>query len=89
MGWTIVSTILAYLPSPRLTHVLLNDTSVASPPHVEARGVRWSGTQHAHEERHHPAARLNPEEHGQYWAAQACYFGCPLDREGNMSVGFD
>ena len=46
-------------------------TTVASPPRTEARGVRWSGAQHAHEGRHHPVAAINPGEHGQYLGERA------------------
>ena len=64
----------APLPPPlpdKPIHDLVNGTTVASPPYVEARGVRWPGTQHAREERCHPAARLNPEEHGEYLTTHA------------------
>ena len=64
----------APLPPPLPpTHVVLNHATVASPPHAETRGVRWPGAQHAQQGRHHPAAGINPEEHGQY----SCYARMP------------
>ena len=58
----------------RPIRVLLNNAAVASPPRTEARGVRRPGAQHPREDRHHPAAGLNPEEHGQFLVSQADVF---------------
>ena len=48
--------------------------TVASPPRAQARGVRWPGAQHAHEQRQNPAAGLNPAKHGRYSGVYALVF---------------
>ena len=89
MAVTVLTTNSGSFPSPlphQSTHVLLNGTTVASPPHAEARGVRWPRAQHAQEERHHPSAGLHPEEHGEYPATHALFFCCRSDREGKSLI---
>ena len=56
------------LPAHQLT---LTNTTVASAPRAEARGVRWPPAQHARGRRHHPLAGIHPEEHGQYLTVHA------------------